>query len=83
MVCPWCFAPIESAWRVCNKCGKALVIRCARCATEAGPDTDVCENCGTTIRYRCPTCAAVVTPAEKTCNRCGAKLKDFWKSKGV
>ena len=83
MVCPYCFAPIAEAWTVCNKCGKALVIPCPKCGSPAGPDADVCGNCHAVVRFRCPSCAAVVAPAEKRCTRCGAKLKDFWKSKGV
>ena len=82
-VCPYCSAPIETGWTLCNKCGRALVTACQKCGSPAGPDTDVCEKCGAVVRYRCPSCAAVVVSGEKVCNRCGNKLKDFWKSNRV
>jgi len=83
MVCPYCVAPIQAGWQVCNKCGQRVVVPCAQCNAPIGPDGDVCAQCGKVARYRCPACAAVVTAGEKNCNRCGTKLKDFWKSKGV
>ena len=81
-VCPYCVAPIDLAWTVCNTCGKPLTIRCPKCGSPVGPDTDVCEKCQERVRYRCPTCAAVIAPDSKRCGRCGAKLKDFWKTQG-
>ncbi len=82
-VCPNCVAPIQSGWTVCNTCGKPLVIPCPHCGAPVGPDTDVCEKCRTVIRYRCPACAAIVSAGAKRCDRCGAKLKDYWRSKGL
>ena len=83
MVCPYCMAPVQANWVLCNTCGKNLTVPCPKCGTPAGPDNDVCANCHTVIRYRCPTCAAVISPGAKTCARCGAHLKDFWKSRGL
>jgi predicted amidophosphoribosyltransferase len=83
MVCPYCMAPISAGWTVCNKCGKPLVIPCPKCGNPVGPDVDTCEKCHQVVRFRCPTCAAVIAPGAKRCDRCGAKLKDFWRAKGM
>jgi predicted amidophosphoribosyltransferase len=82
MVCPYCMAPIQATWTVCNSCTKPLNIPCPRCGAAVGPDLDVCEKCQSVVRYRCPACAAVVAPDSKRCARCGTKLKEYWKSKG-
>lgn len=82
-VCPYCIAPIQPGWAVCNTCTKPLVIPCPRCGAQVGPDTDVCDRCKTVVRYRCPTCVVVIAVGDKKCPRCGTKLKEYWKSKGL
>ncbi len=81
-VCPYCVAPIDLAWTVCNSCKKPLTVACPKCTSPVGPDTDVCEKCHAVVRYRCPACAVVVVLDAKKCGRCGAKLKDYWKAQG-
>lgn len=73
--CPDCRAPVQESWKLCNKCGRSLIVKCPKC----GKDTFLamyCRNCNEKLVIVCPDpkCNTEQPVGNDKCIKCGKAL---------